>query len=55
LVDPARQAGNDDEAGLGQVVRKLAGEFQSGAGGVARADDRDHRPHQAVEDAAHAE
>ena len=30
-------------------------EFQPGAGGVARADDRDHRPHQHILRAAHAE
>jgi hypothetical protein len=29
-------------------------EFQSRSGGVAGADDCDHRPHQAFEDAAHA-
>jgi hypothetical protein len=35
--------------------RQLACKFQPCAGGVARADDRDHRPHQAVWRTAHAE
>ena len=55
LIDAARQARDDDEAGLAEIARQLAGEFQPGAGGVARADDRDHRPHQRVGRAAHAE
>jgi hypothetical protein len=49
-----RASPDEDEAGLGELVRELAGEFQSRSGGVAGADDRDHRPHQASEDAAHA-
>ena len=48
LVDAARQTRDDDEAGGAEIARELAGEFQPGAGGVARADDRDHRPHQAA-------
>ena len=55
LIDAARQPGDDDEAGIAEIARQLAGEFQSGAGGVARADDRDHRPRQHVRRPAHAE
>jgi len=40
---------------LAEIARQLACEFQPGAGGVARADDRDHRPHRRIERAAHAE
>ena len=38
-----------------KIAREGACEFQPGAGGVARADDREHRPHQRVKRAAHAE
>ena len=55
LVDAARQPRDDDEAGLAEIARQRAGEFQPGAGGVARADDREHRPHQRIQCAAHAE
>jgi hypothetical protein len=36
-------------------MRQLAGELQPGAGRVARAHDRDHRPHQRLDRAADAE
>ena len=55
LIDAARQAGSNDKAGVAEIARQHACEFQSGAGGIARADDRDHRPHQDVADAADAE
>ena len=55
LVDAARQSRGDDESGLTQIARQPPGEFQSGAGGVARADNGDHRPHQHLQRAAHAE
>ena len=55
LIDAARQPRDDDEAGVAEIARQLACEFQPGAGGVARADDGDHRPHQRVGRAAHAE
>ena len=55
LIDAAGEAGDDDETGVAKIARQLAGEFQPGARGVARADDRDHRPHQHVGRAAHAE
>jgi hypothetical protein len=55
LVDAARQARDDDEAGFAALARELAGKFQPGAGGVTRADDRDHRPHGGRAIAAHAE
>ena len=55
LIDAARQPRHDDEAGLAEIACQGAGKFQPGAGGVARADDGDHRPHQHVQRAAHAE
>jgi len=55
LVDAARQSRGNDETGLAKIPRQRACEFQAGAGGVARADDRDHRPHQHLKRAAHAE
>ena len=50
-----RQARGDDKAGVAEIARQRAGKFQPGAGGVARADDRDDGPHQRLERAAHAE
>jgi hypothetical protein len=38
-----------------KLTRELAGEFQPGAGSIARADDRDHRSHQGFSVAAHGE
>ena len=55
LIDATRQARGDDKAGVAEIMRQLAGEFQAGAGSVAGADDRDHRPHQRLHRAAHAE
>ena len=55
LIDAARQPRDDDKAGVAEIARQLACEFQAGAGGVAGADDRDHRPHQRLRRAAHAE
>src|SRR6266702_3351990 len=46
LVDAAREPRDDDKAGLAEFASELAGELQPCAGGVARADDRDNRPHQ---------
>ena len=46
LIDAARQPGDDDKAGFAKIARQLACKFQPGAGSVAGADDRDHRPHQ---------
>ena len=42
-VDAAGKAGDDDEAGVAEIARQPLGEFDAGGGGVARADDRDHR------------
>ena len=55
LIDAARQARDDDETGLAEIAGQRAGEFQPGAGRIARADDRNHRPHQGLKRAAHAE
>src|SRR3954454_8685495 len=55
LVDAAGEAGDDDKAGLAKLAGKLTGEFQACTGGVARADDRDHRPHQRCIVAAYGE
>jgi len=55
LIDAACQARGDDKTGLTEIMCQLAGEFQPGAGRVARAHDRDHRPHQRLDRAAHAE
>ena len=55
LIDAARQPRGNDKTGLAEIARQRACEFQAGAGGVARADDRDHRPHQHLQRAAHAE
>ena len=55
LIDTACQPGDDDEAGIAEIARQLAGEFQPGAGSVARADDRNHRPRRHIGRAAHAE
>lgn len=55
LVDAARQPRNDDEAGFAKIVRDRAREFQPGGGGVARADNGNHRPHHGFKLAAHAE
>ena len=42
-VDAARQARHDAETVLAQLAREPLGEFDAGRGGIARADDRDHR------------
>jgi hypothetical protein len=39
LIDAARQPRGNDETGLAKIARQLAGEFEPGAGCVARADD----------------
>lgn len=54
-VDAAGEARGDDKTGLAEIARQGACEFQTGAGGIARADHGDDRPHQHVADAAHAE
>jgi hypothetical protein len=36
LIDAPRQPRNDDKAGVAEIARQLAGEFQPGAGSVAR-------------------
>jgi hypothetical protein len=43
LVDPPRQARDDDVAGLAQPARQPLGEYEPRGGGVARADDGDRR------------
>ena len=53
LVDAAGEAGDDDKAGFAKLAGELTGEFQACTGGIARADDRDHRPHQRCDVAAH--
>jgi hypothetical protein len=53
-IDPARQARGNDKAGLAEITREGTCEFQSGAGGVARADDGDQGPHQRIAHPAHA-
>ena len=55
LIDAARQPRGDDKTGVAEIARQRAREFEAGAGGVARADDGDHRPHQHLKRAAHAE
>lgn len=55
LIDAAGEPRDDDEAGLSKLARELAGEFQARAGGIARADDGDHRTHQRCVLAAHGE
>ena len=55
LIDAARQSGGNDETGLAEIARQGACEFEAGAGGVARADDRDDGAHQHVQGATHAE
>jgi hypothetical protein len=52
---PQGQPRDDDEPGLAEIVRQLAREFQPGTRGVARADDREHRPGHGCEVAAHTE
>ncbi|MBA7664337.1 hypothetical protein ES703_72395 [subsurface metagenome] len=53
-IDAARKAGDDNEAGGGKIMRQNLRKLQSGARRIARADDRDHRPHQRVLCAANA-
>ena len=55
LINAARQAGCNDKAGFAEIARQGPREFQPGAGSIARADDGNHRPHQHVKRAAHAE
>ena len=43
LVDPPRQARDDDVAGLAQAAGQPFGEHQSRGGGVAGTDDRNRR------------
>ena len=45
LINAARQTRGDDKTGVAEIARQLACEFKPGAGSVAGADDRDHRPH----------
>lgn len=44
LVDAAGEPGDHDKAGVAEVARQRACEFQPGTGGVAGAHDRNHRP-----------
>src|SRR6516164_11344139 len=55
LVDAARQSRDDDKSGIAEIVRQLAREFEPGARGVARTDDRNHRPLHDAKLAAHPE
>ncbi len=55
LIDAARQTRADDEASVCQIARDALREFQADAGGVARADNADHRAHLGLVCAAHAE
>src|ERR1700676_3822020 len=55
LIDAARQPRGNDKTGLAEIPRERAGKFETGAGGVARTDHRDHRPHQRIKRAADAE
>jgi hypothetical protein len=55
LIDAAREAGGDHKSGLAEIARQHLRELQSGAGSITRADDRNHRPHQDIDGAAHAE
>ena len=55
LIDAARQARGNDKTGLAKIMRQLAGNFQARARSIAGTDDRDHRPHQHFDRAAHAE
>ena len=43
LIDPARKAGDDEKARVGEIARDLACEFETRGGRIARADDRDVR------------
>src|SRR5258708_6604789 len=55
LIAAPRESGREGKTRLAEVARQRASEFEAGAGGVARADDRDDRPHQHLERPAYAE
>ena len=55
LVDATCETRHDDETRFPEIARQLAGKFQPGAGGIARADDGNHRPQQHIMRATHAE
>src|ERR1700694_3394584 len=55
LIDAAREPEDDEKAAYPEMARQRARKFQPGAGSIARADDRDHRPHQRVRRTAYAE
>ena len=50
-----REPRGDDKTGLAEIARQGAGEFEAGAGGIARADDRDDGAHQRIQSAANAQ
>ena len=52
-IDAACQPRRDHETGEPKIMRQPFGEFQSGRRGVARTHDRDHRPRQRGDAAAH--
>jgi hypothetical protein len=54
LIDAACETRSNDKAGISEIARQHLREFQSGRRGIARADDRDRRPHQDVADATDA-
>ena len=55
LIDAARQSRHDSEAGLAEFAGEQRGKLLTCAGRVARADDRERRPHQAGAGAADRE
>src|ERR1700759_520717 len=55
LIDATRETRGNDKTGLAEIMRQRTGEFEPGPRRIARVDDRDHRPHQDVKRAAHAE
>ncbi len=55
LIDPARQARGDHEAGVAEIAGERLRELQSDAGGIAGADNGDDRPLQRIRRAANAE
>ena len=42
-IDAAGEPGGDAEAGFAELARDPFGKLHAGRGGIARADDRDHR------------
>ena len=52
-IDAACEPRDDNEFGLAEFVRDLAGEFRASRGRVARTDDCNHRQFQGVDPATH--